>query len=215
MSWCGWFHDQGRQRGTRRESAESAGTGASRERSDRTAAPNRQSTLLAGVIVATCVIVAFFSATRPGEWLEYSPLLTLVVVALTGSWAVQQFADQDPIVAISGLNTDNLLFLTLGLLLHWRPRHFLAAVTQAVPAIDGVLIQFPFYAGIAAIMTKAVNHDGHSLANYLASAFTSISSPDCSRCSSVVIRSSWASSFPPATENGSSRHPMSCNPPPT
>ncbi|WP_028935222.1 short-chain fatty acid transporter [Pseudonocardia spinosispora] len=163
-----------------------------------------QSMLLAGVIVAVCVIVAFFSAppaelartaadlgvapdqpiddsaprTRPGEWLEYSPLLTLVVVALTGGWAVQQFADQDPIVAISGLNTYNLLFLTLGLLLHWRPRHFLAAVTQAVPAIGGVLIQFPFYAGIAAIMTKAVNHDGHSLSTYLASAFTSISSPE-------------------------------------
>ncbi|MBK1783866.1 short-chain fatty acid transporter [Prauserella sp. ASG 168] len=162
-----------------------------------------QSLLLAAVIVVVCVLVAFFSAprgkavktaedlgidprdpveddtprTRPGEWLEYSPLLTVVIVALVGGWATQQFAAQDPIVAISGLNTYNLLFLALGLLLHWRPRRFIAAVGKAVPATGGVLIQFPFYAGIAAIMTKAANGDGHTISHYLATAFTSVSSP--------------------------------------
>ncbi|MFI0469464.1 short-chain fatty acid transporter [Saccharopolyspora sp. 5N102] len=162
-----------------------------------------QSLLVAAVIVVVCVIIAFFSAprgelartatdlsidphdpieddpprSRPGEWLEYSPILTVVVVALVGGWAVQQFAGQDPIVAISGLNTYNLLFLALGLLLHWRPRRFLAAVTKAVPATGGVLIQFPFYAGIAAIMTKADDGSGHTLSHYLASAFTSVGSP--------------------------------------
>jgi short-chain fatty acids transporter len=29
---------------------------------------------------------------RPGEWLEYSPLLTLIVVALAGGWLAQEFA---------------------------------------------------------------------------------------------------------------------------
>jgi short-chain fatty acids transporter len=38
-------------------------------------------------------------------------------------------------VAIADLNTYNLLFLSLGLLLHWRPRSFLDAVAQAVPAL--------------------------------------------------------------------------------
>ena len=55
---------------------------------------------------------------RPGEWLEYSPLLTLIVVALGGGWIVQEFASKDPILAISNLNTYNLLFLMLGMLLH-------------------------------------------------------------------------------------------------
>ena len=85
---------------------------------------------------------------RPGEWLEYSPLLTLIVVALGGGWIVQEFASKDPILAISNLNTYNLLFLMLGMLLHWRPRSFLNAVAKAVPATAGVLIQFPLYGGL-------------------------------------------------------------------
>lgn len=176
-----------------------------------------QSLLIAAVVVIVCVLIAFFSAprghrartaddlgvdpsdqvdddaprSRPGQWLEYSPLLTVVVVALVGGWAVQQFASQSLIVAISGLNTYNLLFLGLGLLLHWRPRRFLAAVTKAVPATAGVLIQFPFYAGIAAIMTKAGDHAGHTLSHYLASAFSNVSSatllfPVLIGCYSVV-----------------------------
>ena len=51
---------------------------------------------------------------RPGEWLEYNPLLTLVVVGLAGVWLWQEFASKDAILAISNLNTYNLLFLTLG-----------------------------------------------------------------------------------------------------
>ncbi len=37
----------------------------------------------------------------------------------------------------------NLIFLLLGMLLHWRPRRFLRAVSKAVPVTSGVLIQFP------------------------------------------------------------------------
>ena len=44
----------------------------------------------------------------------------------------------------------------LGLLLCWRPRVFLDAVARGVPSVTGVLIQFPFYGGIAAIITGAV-----------------------------------------------------------
>src|SRR5258705_6979999 len=48
--------------------------------------------------------------TRPGEWLEHSPLITLVVVALGGGWLIREFTTKDPILAISSLNTYNLLF---------------------------------------------------------------------------------------------------------
>src|SRR5258708_4467454 len=54
---------------------------------------------------------------RPGEWLEYNPLLTLIVVALAGGWLAQEFAAKDPILAISHLHTYNLMFLMLGALL--------------------------------------------------------------------------------------------------
>jgi short-chain fatty acids transporter len=112
---------------------------------------------------------------RPGEWLEYNPILTLVVVALAGGWLVQEFAAKDPITAISNLNTYNLMFLVLGALLHWRPRNFLNAVARAVPATTGILIQFPLYAGIAAVLTTAKGASGQTVADHLAHAFVSIS----------------------------------------
>ena len=86
---------------------------------------------------------------QPGEWLEHAPLLTILLTAIAFGWLVQEFARQSPIVAISNLNTYNLLFLMLGLLLHWRPKRFLNAVARSVPATTGVLIQFPFYAAIS------------------------------------------------------------------
>ncbi len=111
---------------------------------------------------------------RPGEWLEHSPVLTILIVALTGIWMVGEFSRTNPLVAISNLNTYNLIFLMLGLLLHWRPRSFLAAVGRAVPATTGVLIQFPLYGAIAIIMTTAKGHGGHSLTDLLALAFVSV-----------------------------------------
>jgi short-chain fatty acids transporter len=111
---------------------------------------------------------------RPGEWLEYSPLLTVIVVAFGGGWIVQEFASKDPIVAISNLNTYNLLFLMLGMLLHWRPRGFLNSVAKAVPATGGVLIQFPLYGAIATILTGAKGFGGHTVADRIADAFVSL-----------------------------------------
>jgi short-chain fatty acids transporter len=111
---------------------------------------------------------------RPGERLEYSPLITLIVVALGGGWLVLEFTSKDPVIAISNLNTYNLLFLMLGALLHWRPRHFLDAVAKAVPATTGVLIQFPLYGGIATMMTTAKGAGGHTVADLVAHAFVSL-----------------------------------------
>ncbi|SHI74054.1 short-chain fatty acids transporter [Roseomonas rosea] len=110
---------------------------------------------------------------RPGEWLEYSPFLTVILVVLTLGWMLQEFTRVGAIVAISGLNTYNLLFLMLGLLLHWRPRSFLNAVARAVPATTGVLIQFPLYGSIAAIMTNAKGWGGASLTDRIAHVFVS------------------------------------------
>lgn len=112
---------------------------------------------------------------RPGEWLEYSPLLTLLIALLAAGWLVDTFAGQGPLVAISNLNTYNFVFLMVGLLLHWRPRRFLRAVASAVPATAGVLIQFPFYAAIAAILTGAKNPAGIALSDELAHLFVSVS----------------------------------------
>ncbi len=116
--------------------------------------------------------------TRPGEWMEYSPFLTLILVVMTAGWMLQEFTRVGAVVAISGLNTYNLLFLMLGLLLHWRPRSFLDAVARAVPATTGVLIQFPLYGSIAAIMTNAKGWDGISLSDRIAHLFVSFNTTE-------------------------------------
>lgn len=113
---------------------------------------------------------------RPGEWLEYSPLLTVLIVLLGGGWLVQEFAGKSILLGISNLNTYNFLMLMIGLLMHWRPRSFVQAAVKSVPATAGVMIQFPFYGAIAAMMTGAVAQGGHSLADVLSHAFVSISS---------------------------------------
>src|SRR5690606_38410427 len=92
-------------------------------------------------------------SSRPGEWLEYSPLLNIAIAALGGAWLFNEFSSKGAVAAISNLNTYNFLFLMLGLLLCWRPRTFLDAVGRAVPSAAGVLIQFPLYGGIAALIT--------------------------------------------------------------
>ena len=115
---------------------------------------------------------------RPGEWLERSPLLTLLLCALGFGWLAQEFMSKSPIIAISALNTYNLLFLMLGLLLHWRPRSFLNAITKSVPATAGVIIQFPLYGAIAAMLTSAKGDGGVTLSDRIAHVFVSISSTD-------------------------------------
>lgn len=117
-------------------------------------------------------------STRPGDWLENSPLLTIIVVALGLIWMFIEFSKTNPIIAISSLNTYNFVFLMLGLALHRTPRNFLNAVSQAVPAVSGILIQFPLYGSIAFIMTQALNNQDLSLSHYIAEFFVSIASKE-------------------------------------
>lgn len=117
-------------------------------------------------------------STRPGDWLENSPLLTILVVILGLIWMVIEFSKSNPIIAISSLNTYNFIFLMLGLALHRTPRNFINAVSKAIPAVSGVLIQFPLYGSIAYIMTQALNAQDLSLSHYIAHFFVSIASQD-------------------------------------
>jgi len=89
-----------------------------------------------------------------GEWLEYFPLLSLIIGVLGFLYLARLFAARGPLAALD-LNSYNFLFLMAGLLLHWRPRSFTRAVNNAVPATSGVLIQFPFYGGIFGIVTMS------------------------------------------------------------
>jgi len=115
---------------------------------------------------------------RPSEWFEYSPVLTILIALLALGWLIHEFTSKPAIVAISNLNTYNFIFLMAGLLLHWRPRSFLDAVARAVPSTTGVLIQFPLYGGIAAILTTAKGAGGQTVAQELSALFVRLASTD-------------------------------------
>jgi short-chain fatty acids transporter len=115
-------------------------------------------------------------ATRPGDYLEYSPILTILVVLVALGWVWQTFQSGNPLITLSGLNTYNFVFLLLGILLHWRPRSLIDAFAKAMPSVSGVLLQFPFYAGIAAILTKVTNSGGATLSDTIAHWFVGFSS---------------------------------------
>jgi short-chain fatty acids transporter len=107
----------------------------------------------------------------PGQWLEHSPILTWFVVALGGTYLVRYFMQAgEPLGAIN-LNTINLAFLMLGFILHGTPARLMRAVQEATPAVWGVILQFPFYAGIAGIITAT--HLNEQVANL----FVRVSTP--------------------------------------
>jgi short-chain fatty acids transporter len=114
--------------------------------------------------------------TRPGEWLDYSPIPSLFIALLGMAFLAREFAGKGFVAAISNLNTYNFLFLVAALVLQWRPRRFIDAVARSVPGTAGVLIQFPFLGAIAAILTGAKNGAGETLSGLLGSAFTHIAS---------------------------------------
>src|SRR5262245_59605494 len=110
-------------------------------------------------------------ANTPGEWLEYSPLFTLLISGLGLAYLAREVSTGGFRVLLD-LNHYIFAFLVVGLLLHWRPRHFVDAVTASIPSVAGVLIQYPLYAGIVKMMTES------GLATRLAHFFVSVSTKD-------------------------------------
>src|SRR5699024_1048641 len=49
----------------------------------------------------------------------------------------------------------NFIFLFLGIIFHQTPRRFLDSVTSAVKNAGGIIVQFPFYAGIMGMMVAS------------------------------------------------------------
>ena len=154
--------------------------------------------ILAAALIGTSVAIAYWSAPspgraktasdfgikieptgaeiqhgkKPGEWLEYSPILTLLTVSVLAWYLLDLFRTSPTgILAALDLNNYNLIFLTLGMLFHWRPKRFLRAVSQSIPATGGVIIQFPFYAVIFGMIV------GTGIAKWLADLFVIFTTP--------------------------------------
>jgi short-chain fatty acids transporter len=105
----------------------------------------------------------------PGAWLEHSRILTWFVVAIGATYLARYFMQADEPLNALNLNIVNLIFLLIGLLFHGTPARLIQAVQAATPAVWGVILQFPFYAGIAGVITTT------HLNEKLASVFVSLS----------------------------------------
>lgn len=104
-------------------------------------------------------------APTPAERLETSPVLMYLIGVPGLAWLLLHFAGGGAL----NLNVVNFLFLFAGIVLHGTPRSLLAALDEAVRGGAGIVIQFPFYAGIMAIMVET------GLAGSLSEWFVSIS----------------------------------------
>lgn len=89
-------------------------------------------------------------ADTPADRVEKSYVLPILFGAAGAAWLIQHFAAGNGL----SLNVINFLFLTIAALLHGSPRNLLNALEDAVKGGSGIVIQFPFYAGIMAIMVK-------------------------------------------------------------
>ena len=106
--------------------------------------------------------------STPANYVENHRLPTFLL-GLLGVYYLVDYITYDGVI---GLNTINFIFLVAGLLLHQSPASYLAALSEAVKGLCGVVLQFPLYAGIMGMMV------GSGLAASMSGWFVSISNAD-------------------------------------
>lgn len=103
-----------------------------------------------------------------GPRMNDSPVWGILIGSIGMIYAVIHFANGGQL----DLNIVNIILLMLGMLLFARPRHYLHALNDAVKVVAGVIVQYPFYAGIMAILV------GSGLIVTFSEMFTSISTAE-------------------------------------
>lgn len=109
----------------------------------------------------------------PAERLEHSRLLTWLVSLLGVAYLVISLGFRG---APFDLGTVIMIFLFLGILFHGTPVAYVRAFGKAASGAAGIILQFPFYAGIMGIIT-GVGESGICFGIVISNACISISSP--------------------------------------
>jgi short-chain fatty acids transporter len=112
-----------------------------------------------------------YEISTPAQKIEHSKVLWAIVLILGFAYIVYFFVNNGFNL---GLNIVNMIFLFLGILLHGDLRKYVDAIHATASGAAGILLQFPFYAGIMGMMV-AENAAGVSLAGIIANFFVSIS----------------------------------------
>ena len=112
----------------------------------------------------------------PAEKLENSMVLSYIVVVIGAIYLSYYFVNAGSILNALSLNIVNLIFLILGIAFHKTPISYVRAITESAESAGGIILQFPFYAGIQGMMVT-VGSNGVSLASAISTAFVNISTP--------------------------------------
>ncbi len=110
-------------------------------------------------------------ASTPAEKMENSLILSLITGVLGLAYIVYYFSKNGFNL---NLNIVNMIFLILGIILHGTPINYVRAIEDAAEGAAGIILQFPFYAGIMGMMTGA-NAEGLSLAAVISNFFVNVS----------------------------------------
>jgi len=113
------------------------------------------------------------ASDTPAEKMENSRLLSIVIACLGLGYLVLKLFFRGGSL---DLNSVIMLFLFVGVILHGTPLAYVRAFTKAATGAAGILLQFPFYAGIMGIIT-GVGESGICFGTVISNACISISTP--------------------------------------
>ena len=113
------------------------------------------------------------ASITPAQRMEHSRLLSWIVALIGFSYLVIHLGFRG---GSFDLGSVIMLFLFLGVLLHGTPLAYVRAFTHAATGASGIILQFPFYAGIMGIIT-GVGASGICFGTVISNACISISTP--------------------------------------
>ena len=133
--------------------------------------PSKEQTILVDPAILQEEAEKEYKIDTPAEKIEHSKILWIITLVLGFVYILFYFINNGFTL---GLNIVNMIFMFLGILLHGDLRRYVDAIGEAAAGAAGILLQFPFYAGIMGLMV-AKNGDGVSLAGIIADFFVNIS----------------------------------------
>ena len=124
-----------------------------------------------------------YKVETPAVKMEHSKILWGIILIMGFVYIIYYFYG---VVVVQGkglggipnalnLNIVNFIFLVLGALFHGDLRKYVDAIGEAASGAAGILLQFPFYAGIMGLMVAQNPETGLSLAKIISNFFVSIS----------------------------------------
>lgn len=108
-----------------------------------------------------------FKETTIASRINNSRILSMVIGLVGIAYVVINFIRGGTL----NLNLINFIFLFLGIILLGTPNLYMAKINEGVKAIGGIILQYPFYAGIMAVMA------GSGLVLTISQWFLNISTP--------------------------------------